>query len=599
MTAKNNLFDLENKWFALAVFLIISLTATFPVFKNIDYLGTGDWDQHFFYNAVPRETMLKFHQIPLWNPYYCGGNVLLAHPESVWLSPMFLLVLIFGTVIGLKIQILIHLIIGMFGMFLLSKYYKMGKYSSYMPSIIFMLSTWYVSRMMVGHSLYMTMVYLPYIFLFYLKSFKKIKYAIVSALILAIVFFGGGTYPFVFTLLFLGFFSLFRAIKKKSIVPFKSLIIIIILTLLFGAVKFLPVYEFVKNSYRVDDVQPVSIKTFIDGLVSRNQHPNSRFFYSKYEFPVRWYQDGTLYEEKTKVDMKWGWHEYSAYIGIIPVLIFILSLFFLFKKNWDLILTTAVFLVLYLGNNLYFYDLLKKLPVLGTLHGSSRFIIVIIFCMSILIGKMLSYFEKKNIIFVKKNIKKYILIIISLIVLADLITMNFLFFGIAFFIKPEKITAGKEFYPIIGTDKYNEQYRNFLQNKGTINCYERIHPPIAAEPRYLENGTRYEDYRGEVYLLKNKGIISLEYFSPNKIKVKVDAKQDDILVLNQNYFKGWKAKGKEIKQYNGLVATEVGPYDKEVVFYYMPNSFIIDLIVSIISIISAIIFMLIKKKKTN
>src|SRR3990167_557210 len=106
---------------ALTIFIILSLIILYPIFKNITYLGTGDWDQHFFYNAVPRKTILSFYQIPLWNPYYCGGNVLLAHPESVWLNPFFIFVLIFGEVIGLKIELFLHLILGMFGVFLLSK----------------------------------------------------------------------------------------------------------------------------------------------------------------------------------------------------------------------------------------------------------------------------------------------------------------------------------------------------------------------------------------------------------------------------------------------------------------------------------------------
>src|SRR3989338_10339454 len=100
---------------AILVFIIMSLILVFPIFKNFNNFGVGDWDQHFVYNAAPKITIEKFWQFPLWNPYYCGGNVLLAHPESPFLSPTYLFVLFFGVVAGLKIQILFHLILGMFG----------------------------------------------------------------------------------------------------------------------------------------------------------------------------------------------------------------------------------------------------------------------------------------------------------------------------------------------------------------------------------------------------------------------------------------------------------------------------------------------------
>ena len=65
---------------------------------------------------------LEFKQFPLWNPYYCGGNAMLANPQSSFLNPLFIFVLTFGEIIGLKLLIFIYLIIGLFGMFLLASY---------------------------------------------------------------------------------------------------------------------------------------------------------------------------------------------------------------------------------------------------------------------------------------------------------------------------------------------------------------------------------------------------------------------------------------------------------------------------------------------
>lgn len=64
--------------FPIVIFAAISIFYAIPLFENIENYGGMDWDQFVFWNAVPRLTMLKYHQFPLWNPYSNGGNVMLA-----------------------------------------------------------------------------------------------------------------------------------------------------------------------------------------------------------------------------------------------------------------------------------------------------------------------------------------------------------------------------------------------------------------------------------------------------------------------------------------------------------------------------------------
>jgi hypothetical protein len=395
--------------------------------------------------------------------------------------------------------------------------------------------------------------------------------------------FGGGTYPFAFTVLFLFIFTIFKTIKLKSLKPIISFIILIIFCLLLGAIKFLPTYEFTKEiSYPMNDIQPVSFDTLLNGLLSRNQKMGSRKFYSEFDFPKSWFENDILYTSKLRVKIVWDWHEYSVYIGVIVFVLFVSSLFLLFKKEWDLILTTLIFVLLYFGNKAYLWTLFKLLPVYRSLHGTSRFRIIIVFLVAILAGKMLSYFEKKKNKKIRSNLENYIIIFIIFIIIIDLISISFPFVKIMFFIKPPELNPSSEFYHVVVDDRFYDQYKNFQENKGVFNCYERLHLALASDPKYLVNGSLYPLYKGEAYLINKKGIAKIDYFSPNKIKILVDVKQEDILVFNMNYFKGWKVKGKEVKPYNGMIATKVFPSDKEIIFYYLPSSFLIGLIISLI-----------------
>src|SRR3989338_11551752 len=99
-----------------------SLAAAFlllqQIFPNIGNWGLYDWDQHSFYHESARVSLLAFNQFPLWTPYYCGGNVLLANPQSPFLSPFFIFVILFGVVVGLKVEVLLYFSLGLLGMFM-------------------------------------------------------------------------------------------------------------------------------------------------------------------------------------------------------------------------------------------------------------------------------------------------------------------------------------------------------------------------------------------------------------------------------------------------------------------------------------------------
>ncbi|MEK6868024.1 MAG: hypothetical protein AABX98_04325, partial [Nanoarchaeota archaeon] len=101
---------------AALIFLVITIIFTFPIYSKLTNLGIHDWDQHLLYEAVPRATILQYMQFPLWNPWQCAGNVMLANPQSSFFSIHFPLTLLFGEVMGTKLAIPLYLFIGLLGM---------------------------------------------------------------------------------------------------------------------------------------------------------------------------------------------------------------------------------------------------------------------------------------------------------------------------------------------------------------------------------------------------------------------------------------------------------------------------------------------------
>ena len=562
---------------ALLIFSLLSLALLFPVFTNIRNFGVGDWDQHFVYNEVPRKTTMQYSQFPLWNPYYCGGNVMLAHPESSFLSPAFIFIILFGTVIGLKIQIIFHMILGMFGMYLLSKHLNFGKCSAFLPSVVYFMSSWFALRMNAGHTLYMASALLPFVFLFYLKAIdgKKgdgsWKFSIISALFMALIFFYGATYPFLFIFLFLGVYTVFIAVQKKSIKPIYILAIIVIITAGISAVKAIPVYNMVThNPLNRNDIEPMSFKTFYDSLFSRDQLIESRIF-----------MQGTS---------KWVWHEYGEYIGIIPFALFMASFFI--AGTWPLWTSAIIFSLLYLGSSGFLWDILRNLPVFNQLVAPSRFNIIIVFCIALLAGASLSWLEKGNKIKIGAGKKQIVVIGIIVIIALDMFLISRPIYSAIFQGKPLIITPAPQFTQIFldEKEKFNMMFPTVQAGFGVANCYEKMHVPVGVIPAFSTAGYKFNNYNEEVYLFNENISLNYSYFSPNKIIINVDNEIEDILIINQNYDAGWKSDIGKVVNHEKLLAVEVPKNIHSVELHYSPSYFTAGLSITIVFLIASAYF---------
>lgn len=551
----------------LLFFIAISLVFFRAIFKNFDNWGIGDWDQFLFYNAVARQTILTFHQFPLWNPYYCGGNIMLANPQYNFLSPLFVSVLAFGALYGLKILIVAYAVIGLSGFYLLSRHLKFGKLASITSASIFMLSAVYVLQIREGHIGHFAMAWLPWIFLFYLKSYKSPKFAIPAGILLAFVFFEDHGYLFVYYSLFLSVFSLFKFLKERNFRIFFSLFVIFAFALMISAIKLIPVASFLNNNpYTTNDSTGFTYDSFVAALTGTN---------GDYYFP----------------NQLWGWQEFGAYIGIIAVSLALLGTVLSFKKNWPLVFTAIFFIILSFNQNfqnINLWQYLHTLPVFDSFRVVSRFIVIVVFSAAILAGEALTRLERKHWL---------IAFALLLVILTDLISINSQQTIRAFSVTPVVGNSTQMFYQIDtqgGTaNRFSTMYDIFLQNKGTVNCYEPIHVDIHAVPKEI-NGKPNSDYRGEVYLANNNGYAFITYFSPNRIDVNLQATANDTLVLNQNFYSGWKVSDgttKNAVSFNGLISTAVTPNDKQITFYYSPNYFFEGAAATVFGILLAILLL--------
>lgn len=105
-------------WTALLLYGTLAAAFCLPIFEHPGGLGVGLWDRHlFYYGSVVRNAVHA--QLPFWNPWSCGGTVLWQHPDVSLISPVYVLAAIVPLALGIKLNIVLHYVIGFAGMHLL------------------------------------------------------------------------------------------------------------------------------------------------------------------------------------------------------------------------------------------------------------------------------------------------------------------------------------------------------------------------------------------------------------------------------------------------------------------------------------------------
>jgi hypothetical protein len=575
---------------AAAICLALSAVFLTPIFSHFSNWGIGDWDQHAFYHEAARVSLLQYGQIPQWNPYYCGGTDLLANPQSRVLSPTFLIVLTLGAVHGLKIEMVLFVFVGMLGFYVLGRHHGLDPLCVWIAPIVYFLSSTYALPIASGMTWFMSTAYIPWTVYAYLRGFQAPRVLLVGGACLALMYLGGGVYPLLITLTFLGFYTLLglpeHGVKKSAVVL--GTLFVVMLGL--GAVKIFPSIGLMREFPRHTNEQSgFSVESLTFGLFHHDQRlemANTKFDGRHIDQPDRLFRG-----------ISSDFDDVGTYIGPIVAALFLVGLAVKGRSLWKLTLTIPVFVWLSLGvrPRLSLFLALHRLPIYESMRYSERFRLIWLLVLCLFAGYGLQWV--RGLLDRRFPGRRYGTIVASgilAIVACDLYVVTRPIYGTAYCIPPLEIIRFSSFRQVGHLQNYNEhgftpdedwevygswsaQYPALLMNMGTIECYESAYVPRGATPMGSPG------YRGEVYLEGGAGTVTTESWSPNRLRYALDLRKPAILVVNQNYYSSWRAQdGRKVTNRNGLISVEVGPHDRFVELRYRRTSFAVGLVVSAI-----------------
>jgi hypothetical protein len=146
--------------------------------------GIGDWAYISHRFEASRLTVMKYGQWPGHNPWIMGGSPLLGNPLHSLLSVNGLLVLIFGTSVGLRLGLLVYLSIGFVGAWKLSKIWWKDRLIRLVFAFFVIANPALAYQATVGGPSFVNFHFMPFLFYFLLR-FRQDKW---SGLKAAIVF---------------------------------------------------------------------------------------------------------------------------------------------------------------------------------------------------------------------------------------------------------------------------------------------------------------------------------------------------------------------------------------------------------------------------
>ncbi len=102
----------------LAFFTLLAAVLVWPVLGDAARLNEfRDVHHLFLYERSAIDTIKRYGELPLWNPYYCGGFDAVAAPQTRFVSPTLLLGLLFGAERAEILTVFFFAIVGMEGMY--------------------------------------------------------------------------------------------------------------------------------------------------------------------------------------------------------------------------------------------------------------------------------------------------------------------------------------------------------------------------------------------------------------------------------------------------------------------------------------------------
>lgn len=550
---------------AAGVLVVAVLLAGEVLLNPLHREAFRDWDQHIAYADAAATAVREHGELPLWNPYPCGGTPLLAHPESRVLTPFFLLYLALPVGVAMQWDIALHFLVAVLGMFLLIRQEGGPLPAALVGALVFGGSTFMVLHLAEGHTWILSVAYAPLVLAFYERALDKLPWAGVAGVFLALIVGEGGIYPAPHLCLFLSLYAAGLGLTRRSVRPLLVLGVVFLSATLLAAPKLLPLLSLMGRTPRhVDSTETLSPRALLHALTDRHQDLDRPFDWSY-----------------------WPWHEQGNYVGILALLLAAVALLKADRRSWVLGAVAVCFASLAAGHFASWapWALLHHLPVFRSQHVPSRFLALVVLAVALLAARgTAALLEDRS----PSRWRTGLALLLVLFVGADVLSARAGILGPLRCPMPSWPASAPRGEPLVTLRRapgipvacggHSALAPAVSAGVAIIDAYEPLcpgSPGMVGRMRGLL-GKDEPGYQGEAWL-DGQGQVELVSRTQNTLGLRVPPEASGRVILNMNWDAGWRSNGGSLSQdeQRRLVLT-LAPGQRVYELRYRPPYFVLS-----------------------
>jgi hypothetical protein len=381
---------LNRKDFLAAAALVVLATIVFgDVFIGINNFYMRDLTRYYYPAKQVLREVVYGGEFPYWNPYFSAGQPIAANPEHEVFYPFTWLILLPSYDFGFRLHILLHIYIGLIGMYALLRSMEVRMEAALFGAVSWGLGGLYMSYVNLLPILFCA-AWLPLTCLFvrrFLLRPNKRDFAL-GALFLGLQFLVSEPTTVAQTGLLLGMYALYRAWYArpritKAITRVMWIALISAGGLLIGAAQVLPAIDHVRDSARS--------RAFGFDLVSAWSMPWAKF--AEMIYPnilghiaidrVTWYWAGGLYPGMGSAFL------FNAYCGILVVALAVGGAFLRPRGGRFVLIVAGISTVLALGGHTPLLKWMYDLGIAKAIRYPEKFMMMGVFAAILFASQML------------------------------------------------------------------------------------------------------------------------------------------------------------------------------------------------------------------
>ena len=374
---------------ALAALLILGTLLFADVLVGVNGFYMRDLTRYYYPTKQILRDIVLHGEFPYWNRAFSGGQPIAANPEHEVFYPLTWLILLPSYNLGFRLHILIHVYIGLLGMYALLRSMELRPFPAWFGAVSWGLGGIYLSYINLLPILFCA-AWLPLTCLF-VRRFLLRRHArdfALAALFLGLQFLVGEPTTVMQTGVLIGMYALYRgwyAVPRvsKSITRVLWIAVISAAGFAVGAAQMLPALDHVRDSARS--------RPFDFDLVSAWSMPWAKF--GEIVYPnilghisidrVMWYWGGGLYPGMGSPFL------FSIYVGLLVIALAVGGAFVRPRGGRLVLILCAISALLALGGHTPLLRVLYRAGVATSIRYPEKFALLGIFAIIVFASQML------------------------------------------------------------------------------------------------------------------------------------------------------------------------------------------------------------------